>query len=251
MGKTTGNKPRTASSSTGNENGDIRTIVIEAMPNQQVINAIAEKVAEAIAEKFEKRISLCEHDLRIKGTQMKEIETKLARMEVYIDQLEQYSRRTSVRISGVKEPDVGEDLTVVITNILGNNNPDMPRFTMTDVNRAHRVGQRKRQDSHPDQPQHPRQILVQFKDYDGKLNAMRARKRIRETMPHVFIHEDLTQFRAALLYKARQAKRQHDIVDCWSFDGRIVIKDANNKIHTIKDANELMAHSAHATRADD
>ena len=107
MGKTTGNKPRTASSS--NENDDIRTIVIEAMTNQQVINAIAEKVAEAIAEKFEKRISLCEHDLRIKGTQMKEIETKLARMEVYIDQLEQYSRRTSVRISGVKDEIEGKN----------------------------------------------------------------------------------------------------------------------------------------------
>ena len=37
----------------------------------------------------------------------------------------------------------------------------------------------------------------------------------------------------------------------WSFDGRIVIKDANNKIHTIKDENELMAHSTVATRAGD
>ena len=67
-------------------------------------------------------------------------------------------------------------------------------------------------------------ILVQFKDYNSKLNVMRSRKRIRETMPHVFIHEDLTEFRATLLYKARQAKRERNIVDCWSFDGRIVIK---------------------------
>ena len=66
-------------------------------------------------------------------------------------------------------------------------------------------------------------------------NAIRSWKRVRETMPHIFIHEDLTPIRAALLYKARQAKRQHDIVDCWSFDGRIVIKDANNKIRTINE----------------
>ncbi len=73
------------------------------MTNRQVINAIAEKVAEAIADKFEQRLSLREQDLRIKGMQMKEIETKMARMEVYVDQLEQYSRRTSIRISGVQE----------------------------------------------------------------------------------------------------------------------------------------------------
>ena len=247
MGKP--NKPRIVSSS--NEGDDIRTIVIEAMTNQQVINAIAEKVAEAIAEKFEQRLSLCEQDLRIKGTQMKEIETKMARMEVYVDQLEQYSRRTSVRISGVQESELGEDLTTVVTDILANSMPDMPRLTMGDVNRAHRVGQRKRQDQHTQRSQHPRQILVQFKDYNGKLNITRSRKRIRETMPHVYIHEDLTQSRATLLYKARQAKREHNIVDCWSFDGRIVIKDANNKIHTIKDENELMAHSTLATRAGD
>ena len=142
MGKP--NKPRIVSSS--NEGDDIRTIVIEAMTNQQVINAIAEKVAEAIAEKFEQRLSLCEQDLRIKGTQMKEIETKMARMEVYVDQLEQFSRRTSVRIRGVQESELGEDLTTVVTDILANSMPDMPRLTMGDVNRAHRVGQRKRQD---------------------------------------------------------------------------------------------------------
>ena len=52
------NKPRISSSS--NEGDDIRTIVIEAMTNQQVINAIAEKVAESIADTFEQRLSLCE-----------------------------------------------------------------------------------------------------------------------------------------------------------------------------------------------
>ncbi len=88
---------------------------------------------------FEQRISLCEQDLRIKGTQMKEIETKMARMEVYIDQLEQYSRRTSVRISGVKESELGEDLTTVVTDILANIKPDMPRLTLADVNRAQRL----------------------------------------------------------------------------------------------------------------
>ena len=84
----------------------------------------------------------------------------MARMEVYIDQLEQYSRRTSVRISGVKESELGEDLTTVVTDILANIKPDMPRLTLADVNRAQRVGQKKTQYQHTERPQHPRHILV-------------------------------------------------------------------------------------------
>ena len=60
----------------------------------------------------------------------------------------------------------------MVTDILANSMPDMARLTMGDVNRAHRVGQRKRQDQHTQRPKHPRQILVQFKDYNGKLNIM-------------------------------------------------------------------------------
>ena len=42
-----------------------------------------------------------------------------------IDQLEQYSRRTSVRISGVKESELGDDLITMVTDILANINPDI------------------------------------------------------------------------------------------------------------------------------
>ena len=67
---------------------------------------------------------------------------------ITIDQLEQYSRRTSVRISGVNESELGENLTTVVTDMRANINPDMPRLTMADMNRVHRVGQKKRQDPH-------------------------------------------------------------------------------------------------------
>ena len=70
---------------------------------------------------------------------------------------------------------------------------------------------------------------------------MRSRKQLRETMPDIYINEDLTRARATLLYKARKAKREKGIVDCWSFDGRIVIKDVRGKVHTIGNEVELAA----------
>ena len=46
----------------------------------------------------------------------------------------------------------------------------------------------------------------------------------------VFISEDLTRHRQYLLWRARGAKRNKKINDCWSNDGQIIIKDLSNKI---------------------
>ena len=53
------------------------------------------------------------------------------------------------------------------------------------------------------------------------------------SMPDIYINEDLTRARATLLYKACKATREKGIADCWSFDGRVVIKDVCGKVHTI------------------
>ena len=111
-------------------------------------------------------------------------------------------------------------------------------LTLADINVAHRVGQR----GNANEPQtRPGPIIVQFKCYASKVSAMRSRKQLRETMPDIYINEDLTRARATLLYKARKAKREKGIADCWSFDGRIIIKDVRGKVHTIGNEVELAA----------
>ena len=85
-----------------------------------------------------------------------------------------------------------------------------------------RVGQRN---SAENQHGQPRQIIVQFKDYNSKVAVMRSSKMLRNAMPNIYINEDLTQVRSALLFKARSLKREKRLTDCWSYDGRIVVKD--------------------------
>ena len=63
------------------------------------------------------------------------MESKIARIE----HLEQYS----IRVSGIKESELGEDLTNVVirvaVSILATINPEMPQLTMADVNGAHHI----------------------------------------------------------------------------------------------------------------
>ena len=84
-------------------------------------------------------------------------------------------------------------------------------------------------------------IFTTIGDTASKVCVMRSRKQLRETMPDMYINEDLTRARATLLYKAGKAKREKRIFDCWSFDGRIVIKDVRGKVHTIGNEVELAA----------
>ena len=161
MGKT---KPRNVSTASNDDSDELRNIVIAAMTDEHVISTIADKVANVISERFVKRFKDYERNLGEKDKRIGELEASVSRMEERVDQQEQYSRRTSIRVSGIKEPvDLGlqgEDVSNIVETILGKLNADLPPLTLADVNVAHRVGQR----GNPNEPQtRPRPIIVQFK----------------------------------------------------------------------------------------
>jgi DNA-binding CsgD family transcriptional regulator len=71
--------------------------------------------------------------------------------------------------------------------------------------------------------------------------VIRARRRLRNTRDQhqVFVNEDLTQRRAALAAATRQLKRNQKIADCWTYNGKIVIKTLANAIKIISTQAEL------------
>ena len=178
-----------------------------------------------------------EEELAAKTREIEALKHRVEELEARSDDQEQYSRRTSIRISGVKE-EQNEDVEAVTRTI----------FAQLDVqpsiNRVHRVG-RKEQGSTK-----PRSILCQFASHPDKAMVMKKRKDLRAVRPSTYFNEDLTRARAKLLYNARLLKRSGKIQDTWSVDGRIGIKDLKNRIHYITRQNELTkfnkkSHSMH------
>ena len=76
---------------------------MEALTDSIILATLAERVADAVFAKFEKRMSAFESELLDKDQRIELLEKTVTRMEGQIDAQEQYSRRTSVRISGVGE----------------------------------------------------------------------------------------------------------------------------------------------------
>ena len=50
----------------------------------------------------------------------------------------------------------------------------------------------------------------------------------------VYVNEDLTNKRARLLWRARTAKKEKRIQDCWTSDGNLLVKTNQNRIEMIK-----------------
>jgi len=193
-------------------------------------------LADKVSQRFIARINKLEAALKEKEEVITSLAEKVESLELKVDDLEQYSRRSSVRISGIKEEAdeyvIGKVATVITA--LG-----LTDVTTAGINRAHRVGPKPEQPLDSIDEAHSRQILVQFKDYPSKAKVMKARASLKTAKPGVYINEDLTRRRSELLYKVRQLKKAKRISDCWSTDGRVVIKDHRNKINVVMSEDAL------------
>ena len=219
--------------------------LIAALQDQDVAKAFrkarivdVDEVADLVSAKLALRLKKLEEECAAKDVKIHQLEERVEELERKSDDHEQYSRRTSVRIYGVPETQ-GENVTHLATELFTemNLNPT--------INRIHRVGPPHSSEKSPNSsvPSHnsksPRPILCQFVSYPDKANVMKKRKLLSPNFPQVFINEDLTRTRAKLLFEARQKKRNGLITDCWSFDGRIAIKDNNNRIIPIRKSSDL------------
>lgn len=193
---------------------------------QQILassSAKADDIATKVEQKLSSRFQAMQKLISEKDKRITDLEKQVDHLNDKIDDLEQYSRRTSIRISGVPE-EVNED-TMKITQ-------DIILATKIDgnipINRVHRVGRPRASG------EEPRPILCQLVTYGAKYDLMKARKTLKTTKPGIFINEDLTRARASLLYKARQLKKKKMVRDAWSFDGKIAIKTLENVITPIR-----------------
>ena len=170
--------------------------VKQALKDDDVIETLASKIADIVAHKINDRLhldkNLKEKDQRIDQLR-KTLDSRIDQLEQSLDNLEQYSRRSSVRFSGIKEKADGEQLDTILADLF--TDMDVP-LILNNVNRAHRIGPRTSITNR----QHSLQIIIQFIDHESKTTFMKARKHLRGKQPTVFIFEDLTQKRARLLY---------------------------------------------------
>ena len=224
-------------------------------------NAVQKNTAEVASL----RAQLADRDATIER-----LKSHVSNLETKIDDLEQHGRRGSIRVLGLPEETAGT-LDEKLRSLFNNNMELDPPLVVEDIEVTHRLGREPKtaqdpqqssqqsatdgtdatatpsDDANSTQRSSTRPTIVKFASRRIKTRVMGARKLLKDnpyqypdgTTAKVFLVDDLTKHRANLAYQARNLKRAGAILDTWTFEGRVLVKDKHRRIKLISASDDL------------
>ena len=179
---------------------------------QQMIPAIVTSVATAVGEVMKSFLKEMPKPADIvsvdRSPVVQNLQRNLLLMRYENDRLEQFSRRETIKVVGLKEEE-GEDTEQKVLEIFKAVGADI---TPADVSVVHRTGDRKRKG---------RPILVRFVSRKKRKEVMKKKKILKDKREYagVYVFDDLTTLRAKMLYYLK--KKVPVVENAWTIDGRI------------------------------
>ena len=199
------------------------------------IESLVESIVKGVLKGLQDRITTLEKTNADLLTENKSLASKVVSLEKQLDQAEQYSRRSCLRISGLKE-EVNEDTDTLVISIASTIGSEIQ---IADIDRSHRVGSPRQQRDRP------RDVIVKFATYRARQNFFKRRTTLKDSgYRGVFVNEDLTRQRSSLLYEARKLLKSAVVKGAWSADGTILVKDHSDRVHRINGLSDLEVFTA-------
>ena len=201
-----------------------------------VIKSVTTAVTAAVATAFKQMreefqaVETMKGEVKRVNENMARLAAKLQTQHFELDRQEQYSRKDSVRIHGIPDPederDNTNDIVVKLAKDIGVN------ITTADFSVSHRLGRRGRGGK-------PRTIIAKFVRRQCKTDVMRNKKRLRDCQNYdnVYINDDLTTLRNKLVM---ELKKDDNIKQVWTIEGRIfcIQMDQGREVKRVLDSPE-------------
>ncbi|KAK3104199.1 hypothetical protein FSP39_025227 [Pinctada imbricata] len=198
--------------------------------HKQTVNGLNEKI-DGLAldvESLQEQLNECKKEMRGMHTKINENERHAAIAVSSSNYNEQYSRKTNIKIYGVKENQRENTNEVARENILKSAGVSVNEH---DVVACHRIpGGRRDQ---------PRPILLKLRNSECKAQVMRKRAQVKRSGTGIRLADDVTAANSALINKLHD---HPDIDSAWYFNGSVygqcgetclkfdIIDDINSKI---------------------
>ena len=197
----------------------VKLCLNELLENEHFLSALRDTIAGEVERVFRDRFEeMAAHVTSIQKVN-KDLSDKCEMLSTKCDSLEQYSRRTSIRISGIKD---GSHLEVEASVISILRDKLELNIDASSIDRCHPIG--KPQDG-------SRNVLVKFVSYRHQRQVLASRSKLKGT--GIFINEDLTKTRYGLYVQAvKTYGRKH----VWTLDGKIYIKSKGKKYIIVCDS---------------
>ncbi|CAH1098821.1 unnamed protein product [Psylliodes chrysocephalus] len=179
----------------------------------KMLNRMDEKMLDLTNKMSEVSKSVIAHDNELKFISKK------------LDDMETFQRRKILRFDGIGEND-NENLMSIMINIL--NNSMKVKCSSSDICNLYRQGKLIRGSNNA------RIVVIEFVSLLKKNEILKARKELKQTK--IFVYEDLTKCKYALLKKAKKLYGQEHV---WSFGGNIFAK-IDNQIKKLESKDYLL-----------
>lgn len=158
-------------------------------------------------------------------TEVTQLRNELSDLYLRIDEMEQYSRRNCLKITGIPE-EKNENTDTLALNVFNNLvlKENTKKISVKDISRSHRVGKY-------DPRRKTRDIIVKFTSYRDRAKVYGNKKNLKsynnnpsKQTGRIFINEALTTRRFELYGKTRDLVKKKKIDSTWTYDGRIYVK---------------------------
>ena len=195
-------------------------VVADLLKNTEFVNLLDSIVSSAVERKIDDlltkveslqgQMSMKDNKIGMLNKAVADQSTEISSLNLALDSLEQYSRRSSIRILGVEEKQ-GEDTEAVVKEII-TTKLGVSLEPSCDIDRLHRTGSARTTTT----TARPRSIIVKMQSYKKRREILLNRRKLKGT--GIPIVEDLTVKKQSLLAKTRAHKK---VISAWSSDGRI------------------------------
>ncbi|KAL8593008.1 hypothetical protein ACOMHN_017938 [Nucella lapillus] len=221
-----------------------------ALGDPHILEMISKAVAAQVLDPLRKDILGIHSKIEGLRATIEAKDRQILKLEDRVDELEQYGRRSSIRITPVPETK-GESTVDIVKQVFKEADIEV---TDEMIDRSHRVGKKLSEGDAKSRP-----ILVKCTSYRYKSMLMAAKKKLpavdvkklfpnpdwpalphssqssrsrpggpAAVVPRVYINHDLTRERAEIAWMARNFKRQRKIDDTWVYDGVIFVRQGES-----------------------
>lgn len=186
-------------------------------------------------EELEKTVSSLQDEVRQVANKFKAYEEKLKEEQIKCDDLQQYTRKYNLEISGA-DRDANMTDTEIVLAIAKEIDVDIVE---KDLDIVHRL-KGKKGFTPP--------IIVRFSNYKAKQRLYKARKLLRGKdwsvwfgyATNIYINENLTQRRGKLFKEVRGVVKERKFYGSWTIDGKIFLKrESDDYPMQIKDFDDI------------
>ena len=196
----------------------------------ELINSNQAKIA-----KLDEELTKLKNNLALKDKAIAGLEDDNYRLSQEVDDLEQYTRRTNVRIYGVAEQPEENTENLAIDFFKSELNVDV---ASNDISRSHRVGKKS--------GAKPRPIIVRFTKHNTKVAVMSRRRVLKERKRPFNLQEDLTINRREILKYLNKDIEEGIVSKVWTVDGVICFRPSGDssvieRCTSLEDCQEIIA----------